>query len=62
MMRTSTAARFGKLMTAKAIAAGVDSLAVSQQVRSWMRKSAATVDTRVAGQVIHENMTKGDDA
>ena len=57
MMRTATAARFGKPMTTETIAAGVDSLALTEQARVQMRNWAAAADARVAGQAIYEDMT-----
>ena len=56
-MRTATIARYGKLMTAEVIAAGVDSLALTQAARTRMRGWAEMADARVAGQAIYENMT-----
>lgn len=49
MMRTSTAARYGKPMSAEQIAAGVDSLAVTEAARVKMRQWGAAADARVAG-------------
>ena len=57
MMRTATAARYRKPMTAEAIAAGVDSLALTEQARVQMRNWSAAADARVAGQAIYEDMT-----
>ena len=57
MMRTATAARYGKPMTAEAVAAGVDSLALTEAARTRMRGWAAIADARVAGQAIYEDMT-----
>jgi len=57
MMRTATAARYGQPMTAAAIAAGVDSLALTEPARTKMRGWAAAADARVAGQAIYEDMT-----
>lgn len=56
-MRTATAARYGKPMTAEVIAAGVDSLALTEAARVQMRGWAAAADARVAGQAIYEDMT-----
>ena len=55
-MRTATAARYGKPMTAEVVAAGVDSLALTEAARVQMRGWAAA-DARVAGQAIYEDMT-----
>ena len=57
MMRSATAARYGKPMTAEAIAAGVDSLALTPAARMRMRGWAAIADARVAGQAVYEDMT-----
>ena len=57
MMRTATAARYGKPMTAEVAAAGVDSLALTESARVKMRGWAAAADARVAGQAIYEDMT-----
>ena len=57
MMRTATAARYGKPMSAQDVAAGVDSLALTEAARTRMRGWAATADARVAGQAIYEDMT-----
>ncbi len=57
MMRTSTAARYGKPMSAEQIAAGVDSLAVTEAARVKMRQWGAAADARVAGQAVYEDMT-----
>ena len=57
MMRTATAARYGKPMTAEVIASGVDSLAVTEAARVRMRGWAGAADSRVAGQAIYEDMT-----
>lgn len=57
MMRTATAARYGKPMTPEVIAAGVDSLALTEGARTRMRGWAELADARVAGQAIYENMT-----
>jgi pimeloyl-ACP methyl ester carboxylesterase len=56
-MRTATAARYGKSMTAETIASGVDSLALTPAARTRMRAWAARADARVAGQAIYEDMT-----
>ena len=56
-MRTATAARYGKPMTAEAVAAGVDSLALTSAARTRMRSWAATADARVAAQGIYEDLT-----
>jgi pimeloyl-ACP methyl ester carboxylesterase len=56
-MRTATAARYGKPITAETIAAGVDSLALTPVARTRMRGWAARADARVAGQAIYEDMT-----
>ena len=57
MMRTATAARYGKPMDADQIAAGVDSLALTEGARVKMRGWAGAADARVAGQAIYEDMT-----
>ena len=57
MMRTATAARYGKPMTAEVVAAGVDSMALTEAARTRMRSWAEIADARVAGQAIYENMT-----
>lgn len=57
MMRTATAARFGKPMSAQELAAGVDSMALTEPARVRMRAWGAAADARVAGQAIYENMT-----
>lgn len=57
MMRTSTAARYGKPMTPETIAAGVDSLALTEAARVKMRAWGAAADARVAGEAIYEDMT-----
>lgn len=57
MMRTATAARYGKPMTPEVAAAGVDSLALTETARVKMRGWAAAADARVAGQAIYEDMT-----
>ena len=57
MMRTATAARYGKPMTADVVAAGVDSLALTEAARVRMRTWGAAADARVAGQAIYEDMT-----
>ena len=57
MMRTATAARYGKPMTPEVIAAGVDSLALTEAARVKMRGWGATADARVAGQAIYEDIT-----
>ena len=44
-------------MTAEAVAAGVDSLALTEAARVKMRGWAAAADARVAGQAIYEDMT-----
>ncbi len=57
MMRTATAARYGKPMTPEVIAAGVDSLALTEAARVKMRVWGAAADARVAGQAVYEDMT-----
>lgn len=57
MMRTATAARYGKPMSAETIAAGVDALALTEAARVKMRAWAGAADARVAGQAIYEDMT-----
>ena len=57
MMRTATAARYGKPMSAEVVAAGVDSLALTEAARVKMRAWGAAADARVAGQAIYEDMT-----
>ncbi|MCY7279326.1 MAG: alpha/beta hydrolase [Sphingomonas bacterium] len=57
MMRTATAARYGKPMTAEMVAAGVDAMALTEAARVRMRGWASAADARVAGQAIYENMT-----
>jgi pimeloyl-ACP methyl ester carboxylesterase len=57
MMRTATAARFGRAMSAEETAAGVDSLALTPAARLRMRAWAERADARVAGQAIYEDMT-----
>ena len=57
MMRTATAARYGKPMTPEVIAAGVDSLALTEAARVKMRVWGAAADARVAGQAIYEDIT-----
>ena len=56
-MRTATAARYGKPMSADVVAAGVDSLALTEAARVQIRGWAAAADARVAGQAIYEDMT-----
>ena len=56
-MRTATAARYGRTLTAEEVAAGVDALALTPAARTRMRAWAATADARVAGQAIYEDMT-----
>ena len=57
MMRTATAARYGKPMSAEEIAAGVDSMALTEAARVRMRSWGAAADARVAGQAVYEDMT-----
>ncbi|WP_309603479.1 alpha/beta hydrolase [Sphingomonas sp.] len=57
MMRTATAARHGKPMTSEAVAAGVDSLALTEGARVKMRGWATAADARVAGQAVYEDIT-----
>ena len=57
MMRAATAARYGKPMTPEVVAAGVDSLALTEAARVKMRGWAAVADARVAGQAIYEDIT-----
>jgi pimeloyl-ACP methyl ester carboxylesterase len=57
MMRTATAARYGRAMTQEEIAAGVDSLALTPAARTRMRAWSSRADARVAGEAIYEDMT-----
>jgi pimeloyl-ACP methyl ester carboxylesterase len=56
-MRTATAARYGRTLSAEEVAAGVDALALTPAARTRMRAWAASADARVAGQAIYEDMT-----
>jgi pimeloyl-ACP methyl ester carboxylesterase len=57
MLRTATAARYGRAMNQEEIAAGVDSLALTPAARTRMRAWSARADARVAGQAIYEDVT-----
>jgi pimeloyl-ACP methyl ester carboxylesterase len=57
MMRTSTAARYGRNLSAEETAAGVDALALTAPARTQMRAWAARADARVAAEAIYEDMT-----
>jgi pimeloyl-ACP methyl ester carboxylesterase len=56
-MRTATASRYGRALSAEEVAAGVDALALTPAARTRMRAWAARADARVAGQAIYEDMT-----
>lgn len=57
MMRSASVARYGKPMTPAEIAAGVDSLALTEAARVKMRAWGAAADARVTGQALYEDIT-----